>query len=193
MKKRDENRQRFVEWFKASSARLLALAPEEAAEEIGSKLIEFDKRLGVEVGEEPAEPNPPVRELIVTAFSDPDVFDDVRLIVQGVSKTPGWQVVALKPPRGFSFTVELGNRTVDARDLKYVMLPNHGIGLVVPSEVMEFLRPEDRDTEELAWLIVEGGIGEELAAKLNHIEFVSSPQRKAKPLEELPVYLTSGS
>ncbi|MBZ0233060.1 MAG: hypothetical protein K8M05_12080 [Deltaproteobacteria bacterium] len=177
----------FVKWFKNASSRLLQLPPDEAADEIGEHLIERDGRLGVEVADEA---DGTAREMVVTAFSDPEAFQMARYVVNMLVGTPGWQVVALKPARGFAFNLEVGSRTLDASQLMYVDLTNGGIGLVVSPQVFALL-PEGRETEELAWLVVEGGIGEELAAQLNHIEFISAPRAGARPIQELAAHVAS--
>lgn len=180
MTTRESDLRAFVEWFEGASSHLLQVPPEEAAEDIGNHLIAVDKRLGVEIGDD----SHGIREMIVTAFSDPEAFPSVRTIVAMTADTPGWNVVPLKPARGFAFNVEVAGRTLDASQLMYVILPDQGIGLVVPRSVMALL-PEGRDTEELAWLIVEGGMGEMLAARLSHIEFVPGPRADAKPIHQL--------
>ncbi len=178
----------FVSWGLNKLAGLRDESPEEAAEVIGNELLKADEGLGVEVstvteGED--------RELIVTAFSDRALFSLVQHIAEQLSSVPGWKVIALKPPRGFEFTLTLGKQRLRANSLEFTSIPTvvGGIRLLVAQEcLVEMAKAHDR--EELAWLIVETGIGEELSSRLQHIEFACDANAEAKyPITELAEYV----
>jgi len=178
----------FVSWGFHNLPELRNQSAEEAAESIGNELLTIDQGLGVEVsdichGED--------RELIVTAFSDPALFSLVRDIVQQLSSVPGWRVIALKPPRGFEFTLTVGKQRVHAKNLEFTPIPSivAGVRLLVAQKCLVEIAKKP-DSKELAWLIVETGIGEELSSKLQLIEFGSNARAKGKqPITKLAEYV----
>lgn len=175
--------QDFVSWMFANLARLRNKPAGEVAEAIGDAIAKVDQRLGIEVGQ----PEDQDRELIVTAYSDPTLFPVVLQIVESISDIPGWVFVALKPPRGFAFTVSFGEYRVQAKTLEFRATPDitGGIQLLIPRALFMKL-PPGQDTEELAWLTVETGIGEELCSRIQHIEFSYSENVKDRqPITKL--------
>ena len=89
------------EWFEKNRSRLRREESATVADELAGQLLRIDGRLGVEVGEGLESD----REVILTAFSDPDAFSLVHSIVDSLSAQDGWRFVALKPPRGFAFKI----------------------------------------------------------------------------------------
>jgi hypothetical protein len=169
----------FVEWFRTESNRLNSLSPKDAANEIGDRLLIADERLGVEIGSDDAAP----REIILTAFSDSSAFSLVRDIVEKLGPLPGWNVIALKPPRGFDFSLAVAGQEIDAARLSFKELSGAraAFELISPGSC-----PTGEGAEEAAWLIVETGIGEELAACISHLEFgCESGPGKRRPINEL--------
>ena len=177
----------FWRWMKDASAELLEADGQAVADEIEERLSEIDKRLGVEVSG-PAER----RELIITAWSDPSAFAAVRGLVAAAPPLPGWQIIALKPPRGFEFGIDLDGLKVDANELQFEPLAAAedpkllGVRIYVPSA-------GDDDDERLGRalpLILETGIGEEAAAQIDHSEYVAGPgDERALPIGELLRYV----
>ena len=179
----------FAAWTKENMQALRAEPGDVAADRIGDAVLEVDLRLGVEIAnEEEGQP----RELIVTAFSNAELFPLVRQIVQRMSSIPGWQIVPLKPPRGFEFTITLGPYSIQAQKLSFAFIPgmHKGIRLIAAAEVVQAMR--DRNAaEELAWLTVETGIGEELTGTLEHVEFaVAESDQQTHLISELRSYLS---
>lgn len=171
----------FEAWARANLGRLHRMPASEAAEELGGALLRIDEQLGVEV-EEGGSAN---REVIVTAFSDRTRFELVRRIVAGLGEHRGWTFVALKPARGFAFTLTLGNSPVSASRLQFEPIEDISGGVRILVESSIFLPPESAATE-WGWLIVETGLGEELAARIPHIEVAASrPGAGARPLTAL--------
>ena len=178
----------FWEWMSESSAELLQADGEEVADQIEARLREYDARIGVEVSE-PAEP----REMIITAWSQRDAFDAVRELVAAAPALEGWQIIALKPPRGFEFGLNLEGLRIDANELRFDPLSAQedpkllGIRVYVPSAT-------DEDDERLSRalpLILETGIGEEAAAQIDHTDFIAGAPEddKALPIEQLLPYV----
>jgi hypothetical protein len=155
----------FARWFRDHRARLHGLAASEAADEIAEALLRVDAQLGVEVADGGSE----VRELILTAYSDGTRFLLVQRIAAALGPSAGWTIIALKPARGFDFELTLGASVVRAASLRFVPMPGvgHGVRLLVDAAMPI---PDRADAEEIAWLVVETGIGEELAARLAHVE-----------------------
>jgi len=177
----------FWRWVSEASAELLEADGQHVADEIEQRLSEIDKRLGVEISG-PAEP----REMIITAWSDPSAFAAVRELVAAAPALPGWRIIALKPPRGFEFGIDLDGLKVDANELRFEPLgaPEDpkllGIRIYVPSA-------GDDDDERLGRalpLILESGIGEEAAAQIDHSEYVAGAgDETALPIRELLRYV----
>lgn len=162
------NIQAFVEWARAHLDSLRNSPSEYVANLVFAELEKVAPELGVEVGDSSSDR----RELILTAFSDPDFFQLVKEIADQINPINGWSVVPLKPPRGFKFNIALGRRKITANSLKFEELPgvHLGIRIICPMGLLKDLNTGQR--EELGWLIVESGVGEELSAMIQHIEFV---------------------
>ena len=131
---------------------------------ISDQLLIIDPQLGVEVGDD----EPGLREVIVTAFSEPSLFPLVHRIVGSVSDISGWCFVALKPPRGFAFKLSAGGSMIDAKALAFAPIPDvdAGIQLVVSPAILTAL-PGGREAEELGWLIVETESAKSLPGEYN--------------------------
>ena len=96
----------------------------------------------------------------------------------------------MKPPRGFDFTLTVGKYPVDAEDFAFAPLPDvdRGIHLLHPERILENL--SRKDAAELAWLVVETGIGEELASRLRHVKISDTDGGRGwHPIAELESYV----
>lgn len=175
---------RFVCWFHSEGSYLRSLSAEIAADRIAAELERVDERLGIEIGED--DDRQP-RELIFTAYSDTSLFGVVYDLVAKLGDTEGWHIVPLKPPRGFDFQLDLGSIVIDASILKFSRLdhPEGGLALIASKRSIRTISALPDGGEELGWLIVETGIGEELAASITHIEF-SPPRGTETPIQKLP-------
>ena len=154
--------------------------PVDAAEEMGDFLVSLDEGLGIEVLGEDSQAS---RHVIVTAFSDPTKFSLVTRLVNAL-EVPGWSFEGLKPPRGFAFTIALDDVALDAKALKFCFdSASRSLLLTLPPHLMRAL-PED--SRELAWLLVETGVGERLAAELESVSFAyPSDVPASSPIVEL--------
>lgn len=172
----DDELNNLISWVAKT---LPSLGGEEAsvvADAIGGQVLSLDQRLGVEVSDHRATQP---REIIFTSYSDSSLFQDIRRIVAALPHVSGWQFIALKPARGFDFSINLGGFKLKANRLNFAPIEeiDCGIQLLIPHEMYSRIANTD-DAEELAWLITETGIGEELSSKINHIEFADASKNK---------------
>jgi hypothetical protein len=177
----------FWQWMQDASVELLEADGQTVADTVEERLSEIDSRLGVEVSG-PAEP----RELIITAWSDPSAFAAVRELVAAAPPLPGWQIIALKPPRGFEFAIDLDGLKIDANELQFEPLAAEedpkllGVRIYVPSAGED----DDERLGRALPLIMETGIGEEAAAQIDHSEYVAGRgDERALPIGELLRYV----
>lgn len=181
----DEKVETLVAWARKNLPGLRHEPSAIVADRLGDEVLGVDGQLGVEV----ADDSPSAREIIVTAFSEPRLFETVRRIVDSLSGIRGWRFVALKPPRGFAFALSIGESRVEAKDLAFRPIPEieAGIQLVTPPMVPA---PSGEEAEELAWLVAETGLGEELAGLLQHVEFSNAEATEERhPIGELEAYV----
>ncbi len=181
----------FARWLSENAARLLAAPAAEAADEIGDHILELDDRLGIEVGDPgPDEPQDTPRELVLTAFSDRSAFSLVKEIADTLAAIPGWTIVALKPPRGFEFTTAIGDSELQASTLEFrpTSDDSRAIQLLVPAGLLIHVAVEDQ--AEIGWLIIEAGIGEELASSLTGVELIARLETSPRwPMSALAGYV----
>ena len=172
----DDELNKLVSWVAKT---LPSLGGEEAsvvADAIGGQVLSLDQRLGVEVSDHGVTQP---REIIFTSYSDSSLFQDVRRIVAALPPVPGWKFIALKPARGFDFTINFGGFKVKANQLDFTPIEEMdcGIQLLIYHEMYSRIANADA-AEELAWLIIETGIGEELSSKINHAQFADASKHK---------------
>src|SRR5262249_19135811 len=91
----------------------------------------------------------------------------------------GWTVHALKPARGFEFKLDADGAVVDARSLYFEPLESPsmpgilGLRLFAPE-------PAVGPLSELAWWVLETGIGEKACALIEHLEVAAMPEEKGE-------------
>ena len=179
----------FWRWFVANEQSLRRCSGEVVADRVEKRLQEVDSRLGVEVSHEANE-----HELIVTAGGDPEAFPTARELVSKAPKLRHWAISALKPPRGFKFQMSLDGTTVEADQLLFEPLQSAshpqslGIRLVLPGA----LQASAAQLHEVAHLIIETGIGEELAAYVDHVDVATTSVELSTglPISDLAKYIT---
>lgn len=170
------HRDSFTKWFLANAGTLERDTPEKAAEAIQAQLALLDERLSVEVAEEEG-----VRDLVLSASGEASLFQVVEQIGREIRGAPGWQVYALKPPRGFEFTLDVGGVKLRANDLHFEPMQSPsmpgelGVRLLAPVELVDAL-------QEHAWLLVQTGIGERAASLIRHLEVRQRPSDCGKLL-----------
>jgi hypothetical protein len=178
----------FWRWMSDASAALLDAGGQTVADEIEQRLRAVDGRLGVEVSD-PGDP----RELIFTAWSDADAFDAARELVAAAPSLPGWQIIALKPPRGFAFGITVEGLDVNAAELMFEPLsaPQDPALLGIRIYVSGATDDDDERLARALPLVLETGIGEEAAAQIDHTEYIAGAPEddRALPIDQLLAYV----
>jgi len=182
----------FGSWFTEHAARLRAMDAEQAADEIGDRVIAIDARLGVDVAEDDDADGGGDRELVITAFSDRAAVPLAKQVAASVTSAPGWKILALEPPQGWEFSVSIGDTELEADKLEFLPDPKtpYAIRLIVPTMLLD--RVAATDVEEIAWLIVETGIGEELTSAISEISLGERDVGKpGQPISALAAYVAT--
>jgi hypothetical protein len=172
---------KFCAWFKTEAGRLRGLSLDAAADEILSALKKIDAGLALEMAD-----HGQLRELVVTALGNPELFDVVRRIKSRLGTVVSWMITALKPARGFDFvlTTPEGGR-VEASQLFFESLetnespPRMVIRVFLPSKTVAH-----PDIEWQLRVAVEAGIGEEACS---HIAFFEAAPMESAPSDPLPI------
>jgi hypothetical protein len=180
-----ERASQFWRWFSSNAERLCSEGSAEAAEAILDEVSKVEERLSVEVSTETHD-----CELIISANRDPGLFGRVEELVAMAPNIPGWTVVALKPARGFEFSLSFGGASLDASSLYFQPLQSErapgelGLRLLAPPVLAEAVL-------ESAWLLIEIGIGERATADVAHIEVaaMSNCDDGLVPISDLGAYL----
>ncbi|MBX5483505.1 MAG: hypothetical protein IRZ16_16915 [Myxococcaceae bacterium] len=160
----------FVEWFRANSEALRARDPEVAGQEVMVELQKLDERLVAEVSDEVGGP----RELVFSAQGDSELFELLEDLAPRLA-TEGWTIHPLRPPRGFEFKLDADGTVLDARTLYFEPLESPsmpgilGLRLFVDEPAVPAL-------SELAWWVLETGIGEKACALIEHLEVAALPE-----------------
>ncbi len=162
----DENAKSFWAAFRMLHKSLRQLPDNEIAEQVQKTASEYFGAIGVEVSCDSQS-----REIIFTACGDKDKFNDIRRLVSRAPQLPDWTFTALKPRRGFKFSLSIDHVTVYPSHLRFVSLqssssPNQiGIRVFAPACISG-----RNDGDDIIWMIVEIGIGEEAASEVSYIE-----------------------
>lgn len=172
---------RFCGWFSEHAARLRALPLREAVDEISDQLKKVDAGLAIEMADQAQ-----LRELVLSASGNPELFELVRSIKSALGVVPSWLFTALKPARGFDFvlTTPEGGR-VEAAELFFEPLQTDE----TPSRIVirVFLPPEMVAHRNVAWMLrlaAEAGVGEEMCS---HIAFFEAAPQSSTPDDALPI------
>ena len=116
----------------------------------------FNEGLGFELSDK----NDGMRELVISAMSDPTLFDAVDQLVGEAPAFSRWRFTALKPPQGFDFVFDgdgchLEPKTMVFEPLRSETKP-HALGLRVYVPVSNITLA----TETAVRRVIEIGIGE---------------------------------
>lgn len=150
----------FWRWFAQAEPRLRAAHPREVTGEIEDRVRLFDPRIGVELGDAD------VRELIFTVYVQVEAFDLVKALVAAAPAFPAWRMIALKPPRGFDFAIDVNGQQVDAAAITFEALdaPAMPGAIGIRCFVDDALWSDD-NSKGILRLIIATGIGEEAAPR----------------------------
>lgn len=167
----------FWSWFAAEEPRLRATSAREATGEIEDHVRALDARIGVELGDADK------RELIFTVSVQYEAFDLVRALVAAAPEFERWRVIALKPARGFEFAIDVGGARIDASSITFEPLDSPAMpGAIGIRCFVDDLLAEHPNATAIVRLIVSTGIGEELAARINHLEARPRRQKPGGPM-----------
>ncbi len=177
---------RFWTWFEANRNDVARARPEDIADAVQNELAHVDERLGVEVARD-------IKgiEVIISANGDRDAFPIVRKLLETAKTDENWTFIELKPPRGFEFKLDVEGASIEADKLSFDPLE----GVKNPKALGIRLFGLDVDTQlndvdYLTRLIVETGIGEELAAHIDYIDVGTLSQAiDTFPIAELQAYV----
>lgn len=175
----------FSQWFVAHAAELRSQEPEAANEAIQTELTKLNEALAAEVADDGDN-----RELVISAQGDSELFELVESLGPKL-KAEGWTVHALKPARGFDFKLDVDEAVVDARSLYFEPLESPsmpgilGLRLFAPEAAVGPL-------SELAWWVLETGVGEKAVALIEHLEVAAMPEDKGElmPIRALASFIT---
>ena len=176
----------FWTWFASEESELRRADGQVIADRVEARLQEVDPRIGIELGEPDAQ-----RELIFTAWSDAEAFSAVRALVAAapLSSLTGWKLIALKPPRGFGFAIDVDGLQVDARTLWFDPLgaPEAPEALGLRVYVGVGAPGSDPRWARALALIIETGIGEDASAQIDYIEPCGGPpaDERSLPIDQL--------
>lgn len=160
----------FWRWFEQHGERLRGLDTESLVNEVYDELAKVDGRLGLEVG---GKPNPNGdREIIITAYAMRDAMPVALDLAARAPHVPGFTVIGLRPAKGFRFSFKNDKGGFEGKDLRFVARRDGEsirLQLQIPAPLAD-LPPGQR--EQLGWQIVNVGLGEQLAAAIDHLEVV---------------------
>lgn len=160
------NDQRFWKWLVQHSSTLLELPELEIVELVTTELHSFDADLFAEVS---GILIPRYRNLVITSHGRTEKFDRIIRMVSNSPSIPNWNLVALKPARGFDFCRD--EMELAIRDWRFVTLKRDArfssIGLRVEMSQHDL----DLVDGQIVSDIVEEGIGEVLLSAVSHLEF----------------------
>jgi hypothetical protein len=167
----------FWAWFSAEEPRLLASDPKEVTGEIEDRVRELDPRIGVELGDAV------VRELIFTVYVQIEAFTLVKELVAAAPRFERWRMIALKPARGFDFSIDVAGRKVDASSITFEPLDSPAMpGAIGIRCFVDDALASNSNRGGILRLIVATGIGEEAAARISHIEVAEKRRAPAEPI-----------
>jgi|HubBroStandDraft_6_1064221.scaffolds.fasta_scaffold20970_2 hypothetical protein len=176
-------------WFVAHERELFDFDPNRVAErerifdELQGELHKVDPDLAFEFG-----PNEPRREFVISAGGIQRAFPAVVSLARAAPALEQWQVTAFRPRRALLQIVEFAEKRVDPEEVQFSLLDNGkiaGIHLFIPG-----FRDDDAELKQIAYLLLEGALGEsDVESRLGLIEMFSPQTATAGtryPLADLP-------
>jgi hypothetical protein len=179
----------FWDWFKTNSPRIereLYELPDKTVNEVSAQVQRINSVLAVELGL--AEDN--VYELIISADGMREAVPWVEKTVAAAPSIEGWRVIAFRPKKPGSETVEYKGVTLRSSDVHFVIVdPTPPVAIDFYIEGLK----SDRDLKaHVLFLLLDSVIGEyNVMTKLGGIQILPMSQRPAtaKPLRDLPAAL----
>jgi hypothetical protein len=198
MMERHEAIQEFWRWFTEHRAEFDVLKDTENPfwDIALAQLKRLDERLWFELSNMDRDE----REFIITAEGHFEAFELVDTIVANAPRIPNWEVIALKPPRGFDFISTYEGIHFEPRAMWFLPLDSAsrpgdlGLRVGVPNLTSDIKR---QATNAVA-VILDTALGERAAAlDIQHLEVIALPESPESqgyvPLKQLPDYISSCS
>jgi hypothetical protein len=140
------------------------------------------------------------RELVITAEGKLSIFAQLLEFVRAAPRIAGWEVVAFKPPQGFSFVTEYEDIIVAPEATWFLPLFSasnpQSLGLRVA--YAHFESAKERQFLSATYITLEAALGELAAAQeIDHLEVCRAPSAPEsegyRNLRTLPDYLAERS
>jgi len=178
--------QQFWAWFVGNESRVRTIASghEPIAEELAAQLSKVHPDLTWEVG-----PPAKERELIISAGGIKEAFPAVKALVAAKPPLSGSRIIAFRPRRAPSFTVELGSRKFDPASMWFRADPDHGkVGITV--FVPGYVEGDDA-AGQAVYLLLDNALGEyDVETRVGFIDIKAvpnAPERQGlQPFVKLP-------
>lgn len=179
----------FWNWFIQHEPEFFAFDPDQGIErerlfdELAAELQKVNRDLSFEFG-----PNGPTREFVISASGMKKAFPAVVRLAETAPALARWQITAFRPRRAPVYTIEIGDKSVDPKDVQFSLLNNGkmaGIYLFIPS-----FREDDVASKQIGYLLLDTTLGEyDVETRLGLIKMLSPETRtvgERYPLAELP-------
>ena len=182
----------FWSWFLANENRLYEFEAdqEELFDDLASRLNAVDSNLTFEFGP----PEDGVREFVISAAGIKDAFPEVEALHAAAPSLERWRVTKFRPRRSPINDIEIGGKTIRARDVRYCLFKDGdklGIILMIDgyNEAQEFL------FKNFAYLFLDEAIGEfDVETKMGFIIVESHESKyfeRSSPITELAAHFDS--
>jgi hypothetical protein len=178
----------FWSWFIQHEPELFGFDPDQEIErerlfdQLATELQKVDRGLTFEFG-----PRGPTREFVISAARIKKIFPAVVGLAEAVPVLERWQITAFRPRRASVMTIEVGDKSVDPKNVQFSLLDNGkmaGIYLFIPG-----FRENDVALQQIGYLLLDGALGEyDVETRLGLIKMLSPDKRtvgERHPLAEL--------
>jgi hypothetical protein len=178
--------QQFWRWFVTNSPRVRSIRSghEPIAGELAAQLTKVHRDLTWEVGPPAAE-----RELVISAAGLKEAFPAVKSLVAAKPPLPGWKIIAFRPRRTPSLTVQYGSYELDPASVWFRAEPDGGkVGLTV---FVQGYVEDDQAAGQAVFLLLDNALGEyDVETRVGFIQIkplAPEPAKKGlRPFLELP-------
>jgi hypothetical protein len=149
----------FWNWFIQHEVELFNFDPDQEIEreklfdELATQLQKVSRNLTFEFG-----PKGPTREFVISAAGIKSAFPAVVRLAEAAPGLDRWQITAFRPRRAPVMTIEIGDNSVDPRDVQFSLLNNGkmaGIYLFIPG-----FREDDVAFKQIGYLLLDEALGE---------------------------------
>jgi hypothetical protein len=180
----------FWSWFIQHEPELFGLDPNQEVErerlfdKVAAELQKVNRGLTFEFG-----PRGPTREFVVSAAGIKKTFPDVVALAEAAPMLERWKIIAFRPRRAPVMTIEIGDRSVDPKDVQFSLLNNGemaGIYLFIPG-----FQENDAAWQQIGYMFLDVALGEyDVETRLGLIKMLPPDTRtvgERHPLAELPI------